>query len=565
MVEIKSIAPKGLARWVEMDEQAVTDRSVEARCTRDFLQKAIGHLGDVEVVSASVVTSGQFEEPPLPYDLPGISLPARVVVENLPHFCDVLVQLRGAGGHVAKITVWVPLRWNGRFLGTAGGGNRTNVPLGLPEFLRNVTLPVALRNGFAAAMTDGGNRDRRHSEWGLIDATRQLDWELIQNWVHRSTHEMTIIGKAVTEAIHCAPPKYSYIAGCSGGGRQALMEAQRYPEDYDGIWASDPAINWTKFIPSEMWPALVMKHGVMLPPAKLDAFRAAAIEAGDGVDGLRDGIIGAFDPCDFDAKKLIGHATAAGIITAADAETMAKIWEGPRTRSGDFLWYGLRPASESWGNNFAGTGLCLTREVGGRLEPQPFDISSAYFRAWLVRDPKWDWRTLTFEQFETLFERSVRELSDLATDDPDLAAFRSRGGKLIISHGANDEVIPASGSVDYYRRVIERMGSEEVTKSFARLFITEGDGHGTWRDPGPGLTIANAMAALMKWVEEGEAPDEIMAETIDLGTGSTVATRPVYAYPMVPSYRGAGDPNDASSFVPAHLSERTTMLSRATI
>lgn len=562
MTNIISIAPEGLSRWVTMSAPGAPPAGIEQRCTRDYLQKAIAHLGDVEVVTASIITAGQYEMPRPPYDLPGIPLPERLMVGDLPHFCDVQVHVRGPGGHVARVMVWVPLHWNGRFLGSVGGGNRTESLLLMPEFLRTLTLPAALRNGFATAQTDGANRDRRHSEWGLVEERGELDWELIRNCAHRSTHEMTVIGKAVTAAIHGRAPKYSYIAGCSGGGRQALMEAQRYPEDYDGIWSSDPAINWTRFTPADLWPALVMKELGVLPPAKLEAFRAAAIEACDGLDGLRDGIIGAFDPCDFDPKKLIGRATAAGTITATDVEVMTKIWEGPRTRNGDFLWYGVRPGTESWGNNFAATGVCLTGEVDGRLEPKPFDIPIAYLRAWVLKDLTWDWRSLTFEQFEALFERSVREFAEIATDDPYLFAFRARGGKLIISHGANDQVIPASGSVDYYRRVIEAIGSEEDTKTFARLFITEGDGHGTSLNPGPGVTLADAMTALMKWVEEDQVPDQIIAKEINHGTGAVLATRPVYAYPMVPQYRGQGNPQEASSFNPVHFSERAKLVRR---
>jgi hypothetical protein len=558
MNETITIAPHGIALWVQIDTQADTASEIEKRCDREFLQQAIGQLGEIEVIAASVVTSGRYEAPPLAYDLPGVQLPDRIIVDDLPPFCDIQVKLRGAGGHVAKITIWVPLSWNGRFLGTVGGGNRTDSVFGFPEILRTMTLPTALRNGFSTSMTDGANRKRRFADWGLIEGTDEIDWELTRNWVYRSTHDMTVIAKAVTKAIHGAAPRYSYVAGCSGGGRQALMEAQRYPEDYDGIWASDPAINWTKFIPAELWPALVMKeYGAALAPAKFEAFRAAAIEACDGVDGLRDGIIGAFDPCAFDARLLIGHPTDAGVISEVDANVMNRIWEGPRTRSGSFLWYGLRPGTESWGSNPFGAALCLTKEVGGQLEAQPFEIATAYFRAWLVKNLHWDWRTLTFEVYEMLFERSVRELSDLATDDPNLSAFRGRGGKLIISHGGNDQVIPAAGSVDYYRRVIEAIGSEENTKSFARLFITEGDGHGTGLNPRPGLMMSDAMTALMMWVEKGVAPDEIIAKTVDAATGAIAATRPVYAYPMVPSYRGEGNPNDASSFAPVHLSERT--------
>jgi hypothetical protein len=543
-----------------MNVQPASSASVEERCTRDFLQKAIGHLGVLEVVEVSVNRSGQYQMRPPHFDYPEVmanAMPKSRVIEGLPPFCEVLVQARAPSGHVTTITVWIPLAWNGRFLGTCGGGTRPDTYLEMPDILRVAPPPIALRNGFSTAWTDGGIRDRRHSAWGLNLETREVEWELTENWVHRSTHEMTVVAKAVTEAIYGVPAKYSYLTGGSGGGRQAMMEAQRYPDDYDGIWVADPAINFTKLMPALIWPALVMRwNGVVLPVAKLEAFRDAAIEACDGLDGLRDGIVGAFDPCEFDARKLVGRVTSAGVITEADAVTMAKIWDGPRTRNNDFLWYGLRPSSESWGKTIPGMGSYLSAEVKGKLEPQPHEVGLDFLKAWVARDPDLDWKTITPEYFEELFERSVGAVPDLATDNPDLSAFRNRGGKLILSHGADDQSIPVSGSTEYYRQVTQMIGSEDETRSFFRLFISEGDGHCVCCHPGPGLTTATAMAALMKWVEDGEAADEIMASELDFATGATLATRPVYAYPMVPRYKGEGDPKDASSFVPVHFSAR---------
>jgi hypothetical protein len=544
------------AQWMGLEPQPAEPAAAE-RCTREHIQRAIGHLGDLEVVSAAVNASGRYDVPSPSYVRPAAVMPEVSEIEGLPPFCDITVDVRGPGGHVATITVWVPLNWNGRFLGTTGGGNRTELGLEFPEIGRLLNIAAAVRQGFSTAKTDGANKDPRYVEWGLKEAEREIDWDLTENWIHRSTHEMTVIGKAVTMAIHGAAPRYSYLGGCSGGGRQALVEAQRYPEDYDGIWAADPAINWTKFVPAVMWPPLVMKeHGVVLPPSKFNAFRVAAIEACDGLDGLRDGIIGAFDPCDFDARRLIGHVTEAGPITEADAEVIAMIWEGPRTQSGEFLWYGIHPGTNSCGTDAIPLGHCVSAEIEGKREIVPFLIAESYIRAWIKKDPSWDWRTMTFEDYERIFEYSVQELSALASDDPDLTAFGAHGGKMIISHGGNDPLIPAAGSVDYYRRVIETVGSEEKTKRFARLFITEGDGHGFANDPGPGLYTADAITALMKWVELGEAPDEIVAKTIDLSSGLTKAERPAYAYPCVPQYLGSGDPNMASNFAPVHFSQR---------
>lgn len=558
MTDMK-ITSDGIARWVSFDPQPLDLAAIKARCTPQFLTQALGRLGELEIVSACVNTSGQYAAagPSIPFP---IQVPDRVVVSDLPPFCDVVVNVRGPGGHVATITIWVPLNWNGRFLGTLGGGNRTDSIFGMPETMRTLCIPTALRNGFATAKTDGANKSNRYvADWALNPKTGAVDWDLTENWIHRSTHEMTVIGKAVTEAIHARAPQYAYVAGCSGGGRQALIEAQRYPGDYDGVWSSDPAINWTRFIAAELWPALVMKEIAVLPPAKLEAFRAAAIEACDGIDGLRDGIIGAFDPCDFDARRIIGQTTKAGDITERDAQAMNMIWQGPRTRDGRFLWHGLGVGNESWGANWFRGGVCMVAEVDGELQPAPFDMIIGYIRGWLAKDPHWDWKTLTFDGYERLFERSVQEMACAASDDSDLAGLRAAGGKLMITHGSCDPLIPYRGTVDYYRRVVEMIGSEEATRSFARLFISEGDGHGACRDPGPGVTLADGMAALMRWVELGEAPDAITGRALDLMTGKVSATRPVYAYPHVPQYRGEGNSDDAANFRPVHFSERAEL------
>jgi feruloyl esterase len=183
----------------------------------------------------------------------------------------------------------------------------------------------------------------------------------------------------------------------------------------------------------------------------------------------------------------------------------------------------------------------------------PFDIALGYLKAWIAQDPDWDWRTLTFAEYEAMFRRSVEAFSAIAADDSDLSQFRDCGGKIIISHGSCDQVIPAAGTIDYYDRVIEAMGSLEETRSFARMLICDGDGHGVCLDPGPGLTVADALVALMKWVEEGDAPEQIVGKTYDMASHAVKATRPVYAYPMVTRYSGSGDPAAASSYVPVKV------------
>ena len=530
----------GFTRWV--DTSGLKPMDLTARCSVDFIQAALSHIPDVEIVSAEVNCSGEFAPPPS-HLVPDYA-PAPPLITDLPHFCQILACKRTAGGHLENIWIWVPLAWNERFLATGGMGSITGPIWFEQPAVRSMTMPIALRNGFATAATDGGNRDPRFFDWPLDQETGALDWELLRNWSYRGTHDMAVIAKAVIEALHGKAPSRSYYAGCSGGGRQGVASALRYPEDFDGIWASDPAVNWTSLWPSAMWPALVMKeHGNVLPPAKLEAFRDAALEACDGADGLRDGFIGLAELRDFDARSVVGRETPAGPITAADAEVMQKLWDGPRRANGEPLGFGLPIGTESWGF----VGIWKSEEVEGKLESITFE-SQAYYR-WVLEDPNFDWKALSPDRYEELTDLGYEKFEEIATNDPDLSALRDCGGKLLITQAVNDQVVQYGTVVDYYQRVVETCGGEEQTRSFARLFCTDGDIHGTIAGRGPGLTTASAMTALMAWVEQGEAPEEIIAERIDVTTGQVAATRPTYPYPVVTRYSGSGDPAVASSYI----------------
>lgn len=525
MTEEINVSKQNLTKWVSLNEVKRLENIMD-RCKLEFVKQALSHMEGIKIISVTVNKTGEYQPPTPPYAAEA-GLPDPFPETGLPDYCDVRVHHQTPGGHIEHITVWIPLNWNRRFLGLTGGGNRTDSSWMQMEQMRLATLPIAIRNGFSVATTDAGNRNKRHSAWGLNPETKELDWELIRNWVYRSTHSMTVVGKTVTEAIHGAAPTYSYLHGSSGGGRQALVEAQRYPNDYDGIWSDSPAINWTKFIPAEIWPVLVMKeYKNPIPTAKFEAFRTAVIDKYDG----KEGFVASIERPEFNAQELIGKRTGAGEITELDATVMQKIWEGPRTSDGKFLWYGLRPGTESWGNNVLQSGLCMVQEIDGEVTPEPFSIASDYIGAWLLRDPNWDWTTLTFSQFEQLFELSVREFEEIASDNPDLIAFRDSGAKLLLSHGLNDELIFPEGTIDYYNRVIDVTGSEVDTTQFLRLFLSPGDGHGHITAAGPGLSLSSGMIALMDWVENGNAPKSIMGEKFDLSNEKITMTKPIHAY-----------------------------------
>jgi feruloyl esterase len=280
----------------------------------------------------------------------------------------------------------------------------------------------------------------------------------------------------------------------------------------------------------------MLSEGDFLPQCKFAAFQAAAVSACDLVgDGVRDGVIGDPVRCRFDPRSLVGQSTPCGAITAQDAGVVAKILAGPRSTTGEFLWYGLTP-----GTSFAG--LAGTTATGGA----PFPIAVTHIAAWLLQNPAWDWRTASYELYDQLFTQSVEQYtSAIGTENPDLHGFARAGGKVLIWHGAADQLIFPQGAVNYFQRVEDAMGGRERTEKFARLFIAPGVAHCAG---GPGPQPDNPFAALVDWVERGRAPQTLNGVIRD-ATGTVTASRPICRYPQVAAYRGKGDPTQAASFV----------------
>ena len=429
-----------------------------------------------------------------------------------------------------RVKVWValPLKgWNGRFRGNGGGG----FVGGRPESLRGPVL-----QGFATGATDTGHEGGSGSF--ALDAERRFRWQEIRDNAYLGIHAMTVVGKALTTAFYGKPPRYSYFVGSSTGGRQGLMEVQRYPEDYDGIVSGCPAINWHRFLPAALWPQVLMREANnFIPKAKLDAATAAAIAACDATDGVRDGIIDDPDRCAYDPQAFVGTTIGGSTFTAADAEIIRQIWAGPRGHGGRFMWYGLTPGTDL--NTYAGT-------AGTPLAGKPFGIPLDWFKHFLAQNPSWDWTTTSRAEFELLWNQSVEQFGAVfGTDNPDLAGFRDRGGKIIITHGLADQKIPSHGSVDYYRRVQQQMGGAERTAEFARLFLLPGLNHGFQGGPAP--TPAALLDAILRWVEDGRPPEKLIGELRD-HAGKLIRTRPFFPYPCVARYTGTGSADDAANF-----------------
>ncbi|MER6082303.1 tannase/feruloyl esterase family alpha/beta hydrolase [Streptomyces sp. NPDC001833] len=447
-------------------------------------------------------------------------------VSDVPAFCEVTVTLTHPGDNDhATVRTWLPVSgWNGRFQGLGGAAYLAGD--------NNVGLATAVKNGYAAVTTDAGVGDALDTSWAL-NSDGQVNTALLKNFASRSQHEAAVVGKEVVGGLYGKGPAYSYFTGCSTGGRQGYMEAQRHPDDYDGILADAPAVNWDEFEVATLWPQVVMNNEKTHPTScEFKAFTDAAVKACDALDGVKDGLVNDPSRCDFDPRRLIGTKVVCDgeelTVTAADAVVVRKIWDGPRTTSGKKLWYGVPVGAD----------------LGALAGAAPFPVPAAWVRLWVAKDPSLDPSTITYSRFTELFKQSQAEYDKvIGTDDPDLSGFRKSGGKLLTWHGEADEYIPTQGTVRYREQVERETGGTKRVDDFYRLFLAPGTKH-CGLNGSDGST--DGLAALTTWVEHGKAPRTLPATLIN-ASGQSV-TRDLCSYPQVSRYDGHGDPAVASSF-----------------
>jgi feruloyl esterase len=357
--------------------------------------------------------------------------------------------------------------------------------------------------------------------------------EKVTDFGYRAVHEMTLKAKAIVAAFYDKSAQYSYWNGCSSGGKQGLKEAQRYPSDYDGIIAGAPANYWTHLTAATVWVGAVTHkdEASFIPPAKYRMMHAAAIQACDTVDGLKDGLIDDPRRCHFDPKVLeCPGPDAPTCLTAPQVEAAKKIY-GPAAnpRTGETIFPGLEPGSE------LGWGLL----AGGK---EPSEIGMAEFRDIVYHDPNWDWRTFDFDKGIALAEKV--DNNTITANDPNLKPFFSHGGKLLMYHGWTDPLIAPENSINYYTSVLDKMGGASKAGNSIRLFMVPGMDH---CGGGEGPNSFDSLSVIEQWVEKGNPPAQIVASHI--AGGQVDRTRPLCVYPEVARYKGTGSIDEAASFV----------------
>lgn len=488
---------------------------------------ATAKLPHTEIRSAAVVPAGK----------------SASTLPELPALCRVAGLIRPSADSEIQFEVWMPgANWNGKFLGVGNGGFAGSI---------NVAgMAAAVARGYATASTDTGHSITGGASWALKHPEKIVDFG------YRAIHETAEKAKALIREFYGAAPRRSYFDACSNGGRQALMEAQRFPADYDGILAGAPANFWTRLLTAAAWDmrATLAEPGAYIAAAKLPAIQSAVVAACDSLDGAKDAMLQNPAQCRFDpAVLLCSGAETDSCLTQPQVGALKKIYSGPQNKNGETMFPGYAPGGEA---EPGGWGPWITGQA--REKSLMYGFASEFFKNMVYDDPAWD--VLQFDVDRDGKAADAKLARVLNATDPDLSRFRGRGGKLILYHGWSDAAIPAQNAIDYYQSVVAKMGQGKVD-SFLRLFLAPGVQHcGGGSGPNvfgqaiqarQGDPATDISAALEQWVEKGIAPEQVIATRYKTGTdpaSGIVRTRPLCAYPKVAIWNGSGSMDEASSF-----------------
>lgn len=468
-------------------------------------------LSDTTIAEAELVPAGPYRPPA--QGPAGAPQPPAIM---LPAYCRVAGVLKPSPDSSIGVEVWLPTEdWNGKFLAVGGGGWVGSISYG--------AMATALQEHYATASTDTGHKgDGGDASFAIGHPEKMVDF------AYRAVHEMTVKSKAIINAFYGRASRLSYWAGCSTGGRQGLMEAQRYPEDFDGIIAGAPANYHIHLVAADMAAgiATLKNKESFLTPGKYALLNQAVLAQCDARDGVKDGFLTDPRTCHFDPSALLCHVGAAdNCLTAAQVEAAKKIYAPAKTKSGEVIFPGLEP----------GTELAWAPLTGG---PAPLSLFQGTFMV-AHNDPNWDWHTFDLDRDTALADEKLGFINAI---NPDLQAFKAHGGKLLLYHGWSDQLIAPQNTIKYYSSVLAKTGAKQ--DNWLRLFMAPGMQHCAG---GPGPNQINWLGALERWRESGSAPDQITSFHV---TNNRVdMTRPLCPYPQVAQYKGVGSTNDAANFV----------------
>jgi feruloyl esterase len=487
-----------------------------------------------------------------PGDIP--ATPTRLGAHAAEH-CEVKGIATPTSDSTINFTLWLPPpdKWNGKYLQKGSGG------WGGEAYSYALITPVS--RGYAAAVTDDGHSGDGTARFVVGHPEKLIDFG------YRAIHETSRQSRVILNAFYGTAQKQAYFVGCSDGGREALMQAQRYPEDFNGIVAGAPANNWTHQFASFIWDEKAMLAGgtSILPASKLSLLQAAAIKACDAKDGVRDGILDDPRDCAFDPDVLrctVGDAD--DCLTGPQADAVKKIYSGAKDPlTGKPINPGFEPGMEAHPSTWK----------QWLLESGQAKFGNSNFADAVYEGRPWDWRTSNLHEDVTLADE--KEAPYVNATNPDLRTFHAHGGKLIVYHGWGDTAVAPRNSIDYYNQVraflatypnARSAGAATLLDDFFLLFMVPGMSHcwggvgpdsfGNQEVPAPGLVQDadhDVVMALDRWVVDGSAPQRIVATKLPEKNSARnlkqgIMTRPLCAYPKVARYQGKGSTNDAANF-----------------
>lgn len=489
------------------------------------------HLLDTTITAAQSIPAGTY------------TAPDGEVFTDMPTFCRVAATLTPTSDSDIGIEIWMPASiWNGKFQGVGNGGFAGSISYA--DLASNVQLgyaTVSTDTGHTGASTDGS--------FALGHPQKIIDFG------YRAVHLMTVIGKQIAIAFYGIHPRHSYFTGCSTGGRQALMEAQRFPNDYDGIVAGDPVAFYTHHhVGANLWVTWQMfENPASTVFTTQDTLLGNAVDAAcDALDGVVDGVLNDPRRCHFDPAQLqcVGNQQPPSCLTAAEVQAVDSIWTGPDRMVHQRGYY---PPFERGGE---ADGWPTSISPNPPPAPQTDNheiLGVSFMQNFVFEDPNWTFQSFNWSTDPAYVDNKQvvpgHTLSQVLNSvDPDLSEFRERGGKLIQYHGFSDPEVPPLTSIDYFESVAKGDGeSLHGVHDFYRLFMVPGMNH---CEGGPGANVFDMLTPLDQWVEQGMAPDGILARHyVNNDPAQGIAfTRPLCSYPQEAEYIG-GNPNDAANFV----------------
>ena len=475
-------------------------------------------LPDTTITTAESVAAGPF----VPAGRgPGAGAPlaaagrgrAQQPANVLPAYCRVAAVLAPSPDSHIEMEIWLPAEnWNGKFEAVGNGGWAGSITF--------TAMASALKEGYATASNDTG-----HTGQDPIFALGHP--EKLVDFAYRAVHDMTVQSKAIIAAYYGRAPRLSYWNGCSTGGRQGLMEAQKYAEDFDGVVAGAPANPQTHLHAWDMMvvSAVLKDDKKFLTPAKLATVNKAVLAACDSLDGVKDGLLNDPRKCHFDPSVLLCKAgDSDNCLTQPQVDAVKLVYSAAKKKDGELIFPGKEPGGE-------------TAWPYLNAKPMVLQLDLGTFKYATYQDPNWDWHNFDLDRDTAAADEKFGYVNATA----DLSAFKAHGGKLLLYHGWNDQLISPENTVNYYSDVLKKMGSKQ--ESWMRLYMVPGMQHCAG---GPGPNQFNMMGALERWRESGAAPQQIVAAHV---AGNSVdMTRPLCPYPQVAQYKGTGSTNDAGSF-----------------